>query len=163
MPQLDPTWFASQLFWLAVTFAILYGIISRKVLPPLLEILERRQQTVELDVSTAQAFKSEADQARQGYERALAEARGRAQQLMADALADVKAKGEQKTHDLDKQIEANLKDASRKIAAKKEEMIASLTPAAMELTVMIVEKLTQRAPGSEQVDIAMGKLAKGRR
>ena len=163
MPQLDPTWFASQLFWLAITFAILYGILSRKVLPPLLEIIERRQQTKERDITEAQTFKSQAEQARHEYERALSEARGRAQQLMTDAMQETKAKGEQKTRDMDKQIEANLKEASRKITAKKEEMIASLTPATLELTSMIVEKLTQRSPSSDQIDVAVGKLAKGRR
>ena len=50
MPQLDPTWFASQLFWLAITFVTLYVVLSRFVLPPLLEIIARRAQTAQDDM-----------------------------------------------------------------------------------------------------------------
>ena len=63
MPQLDPTWFASQLFWLAVTFVMIYVILAKMALPPLMEIIERRKQTVEGDISQAQTLKSQAEQA----------------------------------------------------------------------------------------------------
>ena len=163
MPQLDPTWFASQLFWLAITFAVLYFVLSKLVLPPLQEIVARRQQTVEGDVAQAQSLKSEADLAKQDYERALAEARGRAQSLMADAMQELKTTSEQRTKEMDQKVEANLKDATRRIAAKKDEMISALSPTATELTAMIVEKLTQLSPGKDQVSRILDEIAKGRR
>ena len=163
MPQLDPTWFASQLFWLAITFAALYFMLSRFVLPPLQDVIARRAQTVENDVNTAQSLKSQADTARADYERALAESRSKAQTLMSDAMAELKAAGEQKTREMDKKIESSLQDATRRIAAKKDEMIAALSPTASELTSMIVEKLTQAKPTGDQVGRIIGELSKGRR
>jgi F-type H+-transporting ATPase subunit b len=163
MPQLDPTWFASQLFWLAVTFVLLYVILSRFVLPPLQDIIARRQQTVEGDLSLAQSLKSQAEQARQDYERTLAEARNRAQALMNEAIAAHKAKSEMASKEMDRQIELKLAEASRRIAAKKEEMISALTPTTTELTAMIVEKLTQHSPSNDQVSRIITNMAKGRR
>lgn len=163
MPQLDPTWFASQLFWLAVTFVLFYVVLSRYVLPPLMGIIEQRQQKVEGDLSLAQTLKSQAEQARQDYERTLAEARERAQALMNEAMASHKTKIEQANKEMDRQIELKLADASRRIAAKKEEMLAALIPTTSELTAMIVEKLTQRSPSSDQVSRIINDIAKGRR
>lgn len=163
MPQLDPTWFASQLFWLAVTFVMFYVVLSRFVLPPLMGIIAQREQTVEGDLSKAQSLKSQAEQARQDYERTLAEARERAQALMNETIASHKAKTELANKEMDRQIELKLADASRRIAAKKEEMITALTPTTGELTAMIVEKLTSRAPSHDQVDRIINDIAKGRR
>jgi len=163
MPQLDPTWFASQLFWLAFTFVALYFVLSRLVLPPLQDVIARRQQTVSNDISSAQSLKSQAEEARQNYERTLAETRARAQQMLIDAAQEHKSKAERASKEMDKQIEIRLSDASRRISARKDEMIETLTPTATELTAMIVEKLTQQKPTSDQVSRIINDLSKGRR
>lgn len=150
MPQLDPTWFASQLFWLAVTFLALYAILARLVLPPLQEIIARRASTVEGDIAQAQVLKSQAEAARLDYERALAEARDRAQTLMNEAMASFKAKSELAAKEIDRQIEIKLANASKRIAEQKQELLATLAPGMGELTDLIFEKLTQATP-AEQV------------
>ena len=102
MPQLDPTWFASQLFWLAVAFVMLYVILSRFILPPLTGIMLARRQTVENDISKAQTLKTEAEQARLDYEKTLAESREKARQLVAAAMHDEKVRAEQTSKDFDR-------------------------------------------------------------
>jgi len=163
MPQLDPTFFASQLFWLAITFVALYVVLSRFILPPLQEIIARRLQTVEGDISLAQSLKTQAEQARLDYERTMADARNRAQALMLEAIEAHKAKSELAAKEMDRQIELKLAEASRRIAAKKEEMISALTPTTSELTALIVEKLTQHSPSNDQVSQIITDIAKGRR
>lgn len=163
MPQLDPTWFASQLFWLCITFAVLYFVLSRVVLPPLLDVTARRQQTVTGDIEQAQSFKAQADSARQEYERLMAETRAQAQQLTTDALAAHKAKSDAADKEMDRQIEQKLRDAKQRITARKEELITALTPTAAELTSLIVEKLTQRALSNDQVNRVIGQLSKSGR
>src|SRR4051812_21405716 len=115
MPQLDSTWFASQLFWLLVSFAALYFLLARLVLPPLQGVLARRAQVMATDLDTAQRAKSQAEEARQAYERTLAEARARSQALIADAMREHKAKAEQAGKELDAQIAQRLADAEKKI------------------------------------------------
>jgi len=163
MPQLDPTWFASQLFWLAITFTLLYFVLSRLILPPLEDVIVRRRQVVDDNVSEAEGLKTQAQQAQADYERALAEARSRAQQRMSDAVQEIKSINERKSKEMDRTIEAKLYDAARRIATKKEEMIAALSPTTNELTAMIVEKLTQQTPANDRVTRMINELAKGRR
>ena len=162
MPQLDPTWFASQLFWLVVTFVALYFILSRLVLPPLQEVVARRKTTVGGDISLAESLKSQAEHARSDYERTLADARMRAQGLMHQAMEAPKAKSESAAKEMDKQVELKLADASKRITAKKEEMIQAIAPAMGELTALIFEKLTQATPSSDRVHRIIGELQKGR-
>jgi F-type H+-transporting ATPase subunit b len=160
MPQLDSTWFASQLFWLVIAFVTLYVILSQLVLPPLQQIIDHRKRTIESDIEQAQRLKSQADQARQEYERTLAEARISAQKLIDDAMLEHKANAEQQIKNTDRQLEQQLAESVRKIAARKKELIETLMPTTAELTAMIVEKLTQRAPSSEQVSRIINQLSK---
>lgn len=162
MPQLDPTWFASQLFWLLVAFVTLYVVLSRFLLPPIMEVMERRKSTLESDMEGAQRFKSEAEKARDHYERTLADARMRSQHLIDGVMNEHKVKAEQAEKSLDDQITAKLKEAERRISAKKQELMEALTPATAEMTALIVEKLTNRSPSDDKVKSAVGSLAKGR-
>jgi F-type H+-transporting ATPase subunit b len=162
MPQLDPTWYSSQLFWLALTFVGLYIVLSRMVLPPLMEVIARRAQTVQGDIETAQRLKHDAEVARANYDKALADSRMKAQTLMNEAIASQKHTAEEKAKELDKQIEKKLAAASAQISAKKTQMLTELIPTTSELVGMIVEKLTQQAPNPEQVHAALGDIAKGK-
>lgn len=155
MPQLDPTWFASQLFWLAIIFVALHFVLSRLVLPPLLGTMEHRKQTVTNDIGQAETFRTQANEARTQYERTLAEARANAQKLIGDVMQAHKSKAEQASADLEKQVEQKLSDASRAITSKKGELLEKLTPATEELTAMIVEKLTNKAPDIAKVKQAI--------
>ncbi len=146
MPQLDPTWFASQLFWLAITFLTLYVVLAYVILPPLMGIMIKRKETVENDLATAQTMKSQAEEAKELYERTLAEARARSQQLLMDAMQEQKNRAEQAGKELEGQITRKLADAESRIQAKKQELIAALNPAAAELAQVIVAKLVQAAP-----------------
>ena len=80
-PPFDSTTFASQLLWLALTFIALYLLMSRLALPRIGAILETRRQRVEGDLAEAQRLKDQSDAAIAAHEKALAEARGRAQAL----------------------------------------------------------------------------------
>lgn len=148
MPQLDPTWFASQIFWLAITFLTLFFILSRIILPPLMGIMTQRRETVEGDLMTAQTMKAQAEEAKELYERTLAEARARSQQLLNDAMQEQKARGEQASKELETQVSKKLSDAEARIQAKKNELMAALTPAASELAQLIVTKLVENAPAN---------------
>lgn len=163
MPQLDPTWFSSQLFWLALTFVGLYIVLSRMVLPPLMDVMARRQQTIAGDIGAAQRMKDEAEHARATYEKTLNEARAKAQNLLAEATAKHKTEAESRMRELDRQIERKLADASRRIADQKAQMLDELVPTSAELAAMIVEKIAQHAPHSDHVAEVLEELNKSRR
>ncbi len=160
MPQLDPTWFASQLFWLFISFFMLYFVIAKVAVPPLMGIAAKRKQTVDEDLSLAQSLKTQAESARENYERTLAEARSRSQQLIDDAMQAQKAQAEKTSQMLDKQIAAKLAEATQRINSSKITLMENLTPTTTELTQLIVEKLISSPPNSDKVRNVIGGITK---
>lgn len=155
MPQLDPTWFASQLFWLFVSFSVLYLLLSRLILPPLQNVIASRKGAIDKDLSVAQELKLQAEQAKQSYEETLAKSRLTAQSLINEASVASKQRADEASKALDAQIAAQSAKASTAIAAKKQEFLGELMPATVEFSAMIVEKLTSHAPTGEQVKRAL--------
>ena len=156
MPQLDPTWFASQLFWLFVTFSVLYLLLSQSVLPPLQKIISSRKAVIDNDLIVAQELKLKAEQAKQSYEETLVKSRATAQALITDAEVASKVRAEDAIKALDTQIAVQSANASTAILGKKQEFMNELIPATAEFSALIVEKLTNHAPSADQVKRALG-------
>src|SRR3954452_19415802 len=73
--------FASQLVWLAITFVALYLLISRIAVPRIGGIIEGPARRIEGDFAEAQKLRDESEAALVAYEKALSEARNRAQAI----------------------------------------------------------------------------------
>lgn len=98
LPQLDPKSYPSQLFWLLVSFVVLYTIFKAKVLPDLGSTIDLRRMNIETDIAAAQAFKDQAATAQSSYEDALLQARTQATTLFHTAENAIKEKA---AHDLE--------------------------------------------------------------
>lgn len=159
MPQLDPTWFASQLFWLVVCFFVLYLLVSRVFLPPLQGVMASRKGAVDADLAAAQDFKSQAELARQSYEQTLAQSRASAQAVIADAANTSKEQAASAMKALDVQVATQLANADKQIAAKKQELLSELAPKTSEFAALIAEKLTAQKPSEDMVKRAVQSLA----
>ncbi len=155
MPQLDPTWFASQIFWLFVCFTLLYIVLSRVILPPLQNIIETRSNTIENDLVMAQDLKVKAEESKVAYENILIKSRQSAQNLISEAEVAAKARAEEAAKTLDQQIAVQSSNASIALAEKKKKFLDELMPSTVEFSSMIVEKLTGHAPSKEQVKAAV--------
>ena len=96
MPQLDVTFFPTQIFWLFVTFVPLYLIIWKIVVPRITDTLEARQKRIDDNLERANTYKDEAESANKAYEKSIKEAKAMADQIIADAKLklseEVKAK-----------------------------------------------------------------------
>ena len=86
MPQLDAATFLPQLFWLVVTFAILYLLMWRVVLPRIADLLQERQERMDDDLQKAEALKNEGAKVLAAYEKAMAEGREQAQATIREAM-----------------------------------------------------------------------------
>ena len=94
MPQFEPSSFASQIFWLVVSFGLLYLLMSKIALPRIADILEVRQDRIAADLDRAEALRREAEEARAAYELALSDARSEAQKLLENAAEQAQAEAQ---------------------------------------------------------------------
>jgi F-type H+-transporting ATPase subunit b len=159
-PPFDAHTFASQLFWLALAFIALYLLMSRIALPRIGSILEARRQRVEDDLAEAQRFKDASDAAIAAHEKALAEARGRAQALANETRAKAAAAAEARRKEVDAKLNAHIAEAEKTIAGTRSAAMGNVRSIASEAAGAIVERLTGVAPTSEEVAEAVSNVLK---
>lgn len=142
MPQLDTSTFASQLFWLAVTFGLLLLIVNFAVMPQLKRIIAGRESAIAEDLRKAEALRTDADALRQSYEKSLADARTEASAVIASAKADVQADLSARSKALDADLGARINEAEARIGAAKAQALAEVRTVAADAACDIVERLT---------------------
>ena len=150
-PPFQVDTFASQLFWFAIAFVALYVIISRLAIPRVGGILEARRQSVEGDLAEAKRLKDSSDAAIAAYEKALADARGRAQALANETREKHAKAAEAARHELDATLNTRIAQAEQAIAARRTAAMANVQDIAVETAAAIVERLTGNAPAKDDV------------
>ena len=154
-PPLDVGTFAPQLVWLALTFALLYVMLKRVVLPRVGEVIEERSDRVKRDLAQAETLKAETAKALVNYEQALSDARAQAGTIvksMRDKLADEVGKERAM---VDAQIAAKLAEAETRIAETKSRALASVGEIASEAAGTIVTRLIGAEPTKDEVKRAL--------
>ena len=159
-PPFDATTFASQLLWLVLTFVALYLLMARVALPRVGAIIENRRQRIEGDLAEAQNFKGQSDAAIAAYDKALADARGRAQALANETMQKQAAAADANRKDLEAKLNVRIADAEKSIAATRTAAMANVQGIATDTAAAIVERLTGIVPASQDVAAAVGDVLK---
>lgn len=141
LPQLDPTWFASQIFWLFFVFGFLYLMFSRSILPAISNTLENRHEHVQGDLDTAQRLKTEAENVHKTYEEGLEKARNRANDLYREVEEDIKAKSEKQQSELRERLQNETELAEARIAKTKNDAMAEMTTIAAAIASEAAKKI----------------------
>jgi F-type H+-transporting ATPase subunit b len=154
-PPFEKQTFPSQLFWFALTFIALYVLMSRVALPRIGSILEERRKRIEGDLAEAQRFKGESDAAIAAHEKALSEARGRAQTLANETRAKAASAAETRRKEVDASLHARIAEAEKAIASTRSAAMTNVRGIASEAAAAIVERLTGVSPASHDVGEAV--------
>lgn len=133
LPQLDPSNFATQIFWLAVTFIALYLLMSRVALPRVRDVLEERERRITDDLEKAQRLKDESEAVLAEYEKALADARASAQALFAEAAEKANAEAAKRQQDMAQKLAKQLEKAESRVQAAKTEALDNIRQVAIEV------------------------------
>jgi F-type H+-transporting ATPase subunit b len=161
MPQLDVATFPSQLFWLAVTFIILYILMSRVGLPRLTAAIDARRQRREDDLARAARLKTEAEAANAAFQRTMAEARAQAQAAIKETTDRLAAEAAERQRALAAALAEQIDQAERRIAETKQQALAEVRGIAADVGQSVVEKLTGSAPNQRQLMAAVDDVLAG--
>ncbi len=157
MPQLDSATYASQLFWLVVTFAVLYFVMARQALPRISEVLEERQTRIASDLAKAEQLKLQAEGAMAAYEASLVSAREQAQALMVTAREDSAKAGAAQAAAHNAATAARIAEAEARIQAALRDAMGHIRAVAAEAAEAATERLIGAAVGSEAAGRAVGR------
>ncbi|MCX8254350.1 ATP synthase subunit b 2 [Beijerinckiaceae bacterium RH AL1] len=159
-PPFDARTFPSQILWFAIAFGALYLLMSRVALPRVAEAIELRRKRIDADLEKAAAMQQEAKEAGKAYERTLAEAKGKAQDLAAETRAKIKADADGKRATLEAELNGKLAQAEAQISDMKSKAMANVGEIAREATSAIVEHLTGKPVEADKVSAAVAATGK---
>ena len=160
-PPFDPTFFASQLLWLAITFTVLYLLMGRVIIPRIGGILEDRRDRIARDLEQAERLKQQSNDAIASYEKALSDARNRAFKIAGEARDAAKAEAASKQAATEAVLDNKLADAEKRIAGIKAKALADVGAIASEAAEAVVERLLGKKPSSGEVSSAVATVQSG--
>jgi F-type H+-transporting ATPase subunit b len=145
MPQLDSTWFASQIFWLVVTGVVLYVLMAKFALPAASKMVELRDEKVREDLEAAYALKQQAEDIKIGYTKQLRDADERAHTLMGELVAELKAKQATALAKSAAVTQNKIADTERHLRADKEAILRDAPALSKQLAKTILTELSKEA------------------
>jgi len=99
LPQLDPSSYPSQIFWLIIVFVFMYIFFVQKSLPDISKVIETRSERINNDLNSAEKLKEEVETVQRNYEESLSEANNQAQMIFKKSEDDLKQKSEKNAKD----------------------------------------------------------------
>jgi F-type H+-transporting ATPase subunit b len=145
----------SQVFWLVLTFAVLYFAASNIFLPKIRKALEERDEAIARDVAAAAALSGKADTSVKEFEARIAEAKARARESAAKAKAEADARSAAETARVEADLAARLSKAEASIGDIRAKAMANVSAVAEDSAAAIAEKLTGTKPASAAVKKAV--------
>ena len=155
MPQLDFSTFPTQLFWLAVTFIVLYLLMRWLALPRVASIIKARRDQLDADLARAEQLKAEAEGVLTAYQATLTAARAQAQAAVKEAADRLAVEAAERRRQLEQSLSRQIAAAERDIAAAKQRAVAELHDIAVDVARSVTEKLTGRPADETRVAAAV--------
>jgi F-type H+-transporting ATPase subunit b len=160
-PPFQSETFATQLFWLALTFAVLYWFVAKVAVPRLGGILTQRHDRIQGDLREAIAAKKEAEAAGLAYEAALSDAKARSQAIAAETHQRLLAETEGKRRELDAALAQKLAAAEELIGQTKTAALTHVEGIANDAAAAILQQVLGEQPPADEVAAAVKAAMKG--
>ena len=141
MPQLNPEFWISQIFWLTLTFGILYVVLSKLILPKISENLELRKSQIQENIEAADKQRQSSDAKLKEYDEIISKSKLDANNIFKQARENVLKEINNKKEILDKQIEDELEKAEQEITKLKKGSLEKINKIAIETTSELLVKL----------------------
>lgn len=145
-PPFQTETFASQLIWLAITFGVLFYVMSKVALPRVEQVLGRRADRISRDLDGAETMRGQAHAAGEAYETAMAEARANAKAIAQETHNRLTAESDERRKALEADLKVKMDAAEQTIRTRTAGAMSSVRDIATETAAVIVERLTGRVP-----------------
>jgi|SRR6185437_3592289 len=141
-PPFKTETFPSQIFWLVVTFAVLFVVMWRVAGPRINGVITSRRNAINDDIAAADKARGNAESASAAYMTALAGARARAQGVAEDNRQKLNAETAKAKADAEAEAHRAMAEADARIAASRMAAQGHMIKAAEEAAIAIVARLT---------------------
>jgi F-type H+-transporting ATPase subunit b len=160
MPQLNPEFWISQIFWLTLTFGILYIVLSRLILPKISANLELRKSQIQENIEAAEKQRESSEFKLKEYDKIILKSKLEAKNIFKDArekaLKDINSKREI----LDNQIDEEVKNAEKEIEILRKSAPEKINKIAIETSSELVKRLIGAEVNNSSISAIVDDLSK---
>ena len=160
MPQLNPEFWISQIFWLTLTFGILYIILSKIILPKISSNLELRKSQIQENIEAAEKQRESSESKLKEYDDIVLKSKLKAKYIFKDAREKALKNINSKKETLDKQIDEEIKKAEQEIIVLKKSAPEKINKIAIETSSELVKKLIGAEVNNSSISAIVNDLTK---
>ena len=160
MPQLNPEFWISQIFWLTLTFGILYIILSKIILPKISSNLELRKSQIQENIEAAEKQRESSESKLKEYDDIVLKSKLKAKNIFKDAREKALKNINSKKETLDKQIDEEIKKAEQEINILKKSAPEKINKIAIETSSELVKKLIGAEVNNSSISAIVDDLSK---
>ncbi|MFL2895068.1 MAG: F0F1 ATP synthase subunit B [Candidatus Pelagibacter sp.] len=160
MPQLNPEFWISQIFWLTLTFGILYVVLSKLILPKISANLELRKSQIQENIDAAEKQRKSSESKLKEYEDIIFKSKLEAKNIFKEAREKVLKNINSKRETLDKQIDEEIKKAEQEINVLKKSAPEKINKIAIETSSELVKKLIGAEVNNSSISAIVNDLTK---
>ena len=151
LPQMDISTFPSQIFWLIVTFSILYIFMWKFVIPKLRITIEERKDKISNDVNEAEKLKSEAEEILNKYESKISSSNQDAQKIITEARNQSDEYIDKVKKENEAKITSMIEDSNMKIKEQEKKSKSEIEKATLETIKSISAKFIDKIPSDDDI------------
>ena len=160
MPQLNPEFWASQIFWLFLIFSGLYIIIWKVFLPKISNSIENRKSRVINDLNETQKLKDNAVKKLNEYNKIIENSKKEAKKIIEDNKNKLNRDIEEKKQKFDSEIEKELTAVEKEIKDLKKSSLSSVNKIAVETSANIITQIIDTDVNKSNVSAIVNDLIK---
>ena len=160
MPQLNPEFWVSQIFWLTLTFGILYIVLSKIILPKISANLELRKSQIQENIEAAEKQRENSEAKLNEYEEIILKSKLDAKNILKDAKEKVLKDINSKKETLDKQIDEEIKKSEEEIEELKRTAPEKINKIAIETVSDLLKKLIGAEINKSSISAIVNDLSK---
>ena len=160
MPQLDPTYLASQAFWLILVFSILYVSIEKFYLPKIKNNLDTRENKIKEDLDSANKFKNLSELRLKEYEKILENSKRDVIKIHIESKSKLDKDIQAKKDVMEKEIEIEIVKAQKEIAELKKSSISDIQNISKDIASNIIENISGDKLNESSIKAAVEDISK---
>jgi len=160
MPQLNPEFWISQIFWLTLTFGILYIVLSKLILPKISANLELRKSQIQENIEAAEKQRQSCESKLKEYDDIISKSKLDANNIFKETRENVLKEISAKKEALDKQIDEEIKKVEKEINLLKEGASEKINKIAIDTTSELLVKLIGTGVNNSSISAIVDDLSK---
>ena len=142
MPQLEITTYPSQIFWLVVSFLILYLIMSRIIIPKISSVIKNRESKIKNNIHISEQMYKDTEIINNEYEEIKKNIEEEARGIINYLKETTNKKITKNIELLKKRLEQKLEKNEQEIINKKKKALKEINKISLNLSEEILKKLS---------------------